>query len=127
MPRLQRLAGFYNRPVDQLLPRDVSGALAARGVMAMEESVEGAPVEIGEPAPRTEQGRVSIDLNSLESSSGPERDLLRRYLGMIQVQRGDFNGRVITIRSEDLRAIACLFETSTDGMRRRLDELGLRR
>jgi hypothetical protein len=45
---------------------------------------------------------------------------------MIQVQRQDFNGRMLTIRSEDLRAIACLFETSPDNMRRRLDELGVR-
>jgi hypothetical protein len=53
--------------------------------------------------------------------------MLTRYLGMIQVQRQDFNGRVLTIRSEDLRAIACLFETTTDHMRRRLDEMGVRR
>ena len=38
----------------------------------------------------------------------------------------ELNGRVLTIRSEDLRAIACLFETSADHMRRRLDELGVR-
>ena len=59
--------------------------------------------------------------------AGSEREMLTRYLGMIQVQRQDFNGKVLTIRSEDLRAIACLFETTTDSMRRRLDELGLRR
>src|SRR5688572_31910431 len=29
VPRLQRLAAFYNVPVDQLLPRDVGGAMAA--------------------------------------------------------------------------------------------------
>ena len=40
--------------------------------------------------------------------------MLTRYLGMIQVQRQDFNGRVLTIRNEDLRAIACLFETTTE-------------
>ena len=56
----------------------------------------------------------------------PDRDLLVRYLGMIQVQRGDFNGRVLTIRHDDLRAIASLFDTTPESMRRRLDELGLR-
>jgi transcriptional regulator with XRE-family HTH domain len=126
VPRLQRLAGFYNVPVDQLLPRDVSGALAARGAMAEEEAAAPSPeTGVTTHAPGQE-GRVSIDLNSLENSAGPERDLLRRYLGMIQVQRGDFNGRVITIRAEDLRAIACLFETTAEGMCHRLDELGLR-
>ncbi|HUS61281.1 MAG TPA: hypothetical protein VMY34_03725 [Acidimicrobiales bacterium] len=52
--------------------------------------------------------------------------MLVRYLSMIQVQRQDFNGRVITIRYEDLRALACLFETTIDSMRHRLDDLELR-
>ena len=34
--------------------------------------------------------------------------MLNRYLRMIQVQRQDFNGRVLTIRKDDLRAIACI-------------------
>jgi len=42
------------------------------------------------------------------------------------VQRQDFNGRVLTVRQEDVRAIACLFGTNLSGMRRRLDDLGLR-
>ena len=54
-----------------------------------------------------------------------ERDLLRRFLSMIQVQRQDFNGRMITIRAEDVRAIACLFGVPPDSMGSRLDELGL--
>jgi hypothetical protein len=58
--------------------------------------------------------------------TAPERDLLRRYLGMIQVQRQDFNGRMLTIRGDDVRAIACLFDLSAEGMLRRLDDLGLR-
>ena len=70
--------------------------------------------------------KVTIDLTKLNSVSGPERDLLRRFLSMIQVQRQDFNGRMITIRAEDLRAIACLFGVTPDAMSRRLDELGLR-
>ena len=55
----------------------------------------------------------------------PERDLLRRFLSMIQVHRQDFNGRMITIRAEDVRAIACLFGVTPDSMGARLDELGL--
>jgi hypothetical protein len=72
------------------------------------------------------RGRVTIDLTRLESIAAPERDLLRRYLGMIQVQRQDFNGRVLTIRAEDVRAIGCLFDTTAEGMRHRLDALSLR-
>ncbi|HVE46054.1 MAG TPA: transcriptional regulator [Acidimicrobiales bacterium] len=125
VPRLQRLAQIYNVPVDQLLPRDLSGAMAAMGADADDLS----PDAIG---PRRDQvvdesaGRVTIDLTRLEDVATPERELLRRYLGMIQVQRQDFNGRVLTIRSDDVRAIGCLFDTTADGMRNRLDNLGLR-
>ena len=123
VPRLQRLAEFYNVPVDQLLPRDVNGALSAMSAStatALNESRS-------EERTRHEmRGRVTIDLTRLESIAAPERDLLRRYLGMIQVQRQDFNGRVLTIRAEDVRAIGCLFDTTADGMRHRLDDLSLR-
>lgn len=128
VPRLQRLAKFYRVPVDQLLPRDLDEFGQPRDDDADDDTVidltdattGAAPHALGDE-------RVSIDLTKLENLPGQERELLTRYLGMIQVQRQDFNGRVLTIRSEDLRAIACMFETSTDGMRRRLDEMGLRR
>lgn len=118
VPRLQRLARFYNVPVDQLLPRDLSGD--------DDDIVE---LDGGGTARRgdVEDEKIRIDLGRLESIEAPEREMLSRYLGMIQVQRQDFNGRVLTIRSDDLRAIACLFETSTDTMWRRLSELGLRK
>ena len=45
---------------------------------------------------------------------------------MIQIQRGDFNGRLITIRAEDVRALARVFERDESGMRTRIDELGIR-
>ena len=125
VPRLQRLAEFYNVPVDQLLPRDVNGALSAMGTTAT-TGTGSAPVN-GEGRSRGDaSGRVTIDLTRLESVQAPEKDLLRRYLGMIQVQRQDFNGRVLTIRAEDVRAIGCLFDTTADGMRHRLDDLSLR-
>jgi hypothetical protein len=45
---------------------------------------------------------------------------------MIQIQRGDFNGRLITIRAEDVRALARVFERDEQAMRNRIDELGVR-
>jgi transcriptional regulator with XRE-family HTH domain len=129
VPRLQRLARFYNVPVDQLLPRDLSEF----GTMEEDELIDLTPgSDGGEPTPPrgmrpVEDYPVSIDLTRLQGSEGGERELLARYLGMIQVQRQDFNGRVLTIRSDDLRALACLFETTTENVRRRLDELGVRR
>lgn len=123
VPRLQRLAKLYDVPVDQLLPPD--GDSSTRWG-ASGDSVEAAPLSARRaPAAAATNGKVTIDLTKLHSVSGPERDLLRRFLSMIQVHRQDFNGRMITIRAEDLRAIACLFGVTPDVMGQRLDELGL--
>lgn len=114
VPRLQRLAKFYNVPVDQLLPRELADEPSwSSGTSDDEFSDDGA-------------SKVTIDLTRLEDAGEPDRDLLARYLGMIQVQRQDFNGRVLTIREDDLRAIACMLDTRPELMRRRLDQLGLR-
>jgi len=107
VPRLQRLARFYNVPVDQLLPGDDGPAFA-------------------DPRAGTEPDAVTIDLRHLESLAGPEADMLTRYLTMIQVQRQDFNGRMLTIRRDDLRAIACILGVTVDGAGERLDDLGLK-
>ena len=124
VPRLQRLAKLYDVPVDQLLPPD-DGATTRWG------NNNGNGDEVVPLAARRaiQAGvgaeKIAIDLTKLHTVSGPERDLLRRFLSMIQVHRQDFNGRMITIRAEDVRAIACLFGVSPDNMGARLDELGL--
>jgi len=109
VPRLQRLARFYNVPVDQLLPRDRTG----------EDDV----LDLTIAAP--DRRKIVIDLTRLDALSGVAAEMLTRYLTMIQVQRQDFNGRVLTIRRDDLRAIACILDTTEDGALKRLDELGL--
>jgi transcriptional regulator with XRE-family HTH domain len=123
VPRLQRLAKLYDVPVDQLLPPD-DVPVARWGASGNGEVV--APLS-ARRAIQAASGseRVAIDLTKLHTVSGPERDLLRRFLSMIQVHRQDFNGRMITIRAEDVRAIACLFGVTPDSMGARLDELGL--
>ena len=126
VPRLQRLARLYDVPVDQLLPQDDDVAATRWGGAEDGQATAGGPGPVRRPRPWDGQEKVAIDLTKLNSVSGPERDLLRRFLSMIQVQRQDFNGRMITIRAEDLRAIACLFGVTPDAMSRRLDELGLR-
>jgi transcriptional regulator with XRE-family HTH domain len=110
VPRLQRLARFYNVPVDQLLPADEGPGFGEAGGMG------GLPID---------ERSFTIDLRRLEDLSGPEADMLNRYLTMIQVQRQDFNGRVLTIRKDDLRAIACILGVGVDSATDRLDDLGL--
>jgi transcriptional regulator with XRE-family HTH domain len=123
VPRLQRLAKLYDVPVDQLLPPD-DVAVTRWGAAGSSEDV----IPLNAKRPRqtiSGNDKVAIDLTKLHTVSGPERDLLRRFLSMIQVHRQDFNGRMITIRTEDVRAIACLFGVTPDSMGSRLDELGL--
>jgi transcriptional regulator with XRE-family HTH domain len=111
VPRLERLARYYSVPVDQLLPRSMVGA-DGPGVVDL--------------TGRT--GRlagVSIDLTQLDAVARPEGEMLGRYLVMIQVQRQDFNGRVLTIRQDDLRAVACILGVEIDDAIDRLADLGL--
>lgn len=120
VPRLQRLARFYNVPVDQLLPVDEGPDF---GVSRDDDAV----IDLTETRVATQPGfnSVTIDLTRLDTLNGPEADMLNRYLTMIQVQRQDFNGRVLTIRRDDLPAIACILGTGVDAAGNRLDDLGL--
>jgi transcriptional regulator with XRE-family HTH domain len=107
VPRLQRLAIFYGVPVDHLLPR--------------------LGPEAAEPMTGAGDEAVCIDLEALESRSEPEAQTLNRYLSLIQTQRGDFNGKVLTIRRDDVRVLAAILDQSPGGLIERLDDLGLRR
>ncbi len=122
VPRLQRLARFYNVPVDQLLPRDLGSALEPyTGEDEIDIDLEAE--EAAAPRPAT---KMVIDLVALEKVDAPEKDLLRRYLGMIQVQRQDFNGRVLTIRAEDVKILALMLEATPPSLQRRLEELEIK-
>ena len=37
---------------------------------------------------------------------------LARYIATIQSQRGDYNGRVLSVRHEDLRSLAVIYDRS---------------
>lgn len=107
VPRLERLARFYGVSIDQLLPRDSQrdddGGTAADG------------------APR----KLRIDVAKLSTMVGQQFEMLERFLRMIQVQRQDFNGKVITVRAHDTRAIAVMLDVPVDGVGDKLGELGL--
>jgi transcriptional regulator with XRE-family HTH domain len=104
--RLERLAQIYRVPVDQLLT----------SAPTVEQRDDGA---------RRGDDIAVIDLTKLDQVQGPERDVLRRYLRFIEIQRQDFNGRVLTIRRDDIRMLGSLFQHSPSGMVNRLDQLGL--
>jgi transcriptional regulator with XRE-family HTH domain len=123
VPRLHRLADFYSVPVDQLLPREGEAPAAAATGDSGGEAADG-----GRAAPSTGSPRkITFDLSRFEAiEADPEVEMVHKYLSSIQVLRQDFNGRVLTIRHDDIRAIAGLFGTDADALVRRLDDLQLR-
>ena len=71
--------------------------------------------------------KITIDLTRFEGVDDDEARVLHRYVNTIQVQRQDFNGRMLTIRRDDLRAIAAAAGIDVDALVHRLDDLQLRR
>jgi transcriptional regulator with XRE-family HTH domain len=102
--KLSELADFYGVPVSEIIPDD------------------GSAVAPGSPENRR---RVVIDLEGLSRIPEQDRDYITRFATAIQVQRGDFNGRVLTIREDDLMALAMIYQTTSDELSRRLDDWGL--
>ena len=106
VPRLERLANFYGVTVDQLLPRDKQRE-------GDTQSQSAAPT------------KLRIDVAKLSLREGKEFKMLERLLRMIQVQRQDFNGKVITVRAHDTRAIAVMLDVAVDDVGAKLAELDL--
>ena len=106
VPRLDRLAQFYNVPIEQLLPREVTGSEAA----ALDS---------------TTNKKLAIDVSKLMQLRGSPFEMLARYLRLIQVQRQDFGGRVVTVRNDDTRAIAAMLDVPVDQVGDRLAALDL--
>lgn len=87
LPRLRRLAACYDVPMNQLLPE--------------EDTYEIAP---------TTSGGVAINLNRVDELDEETGAVVDRFLQRIQVQRQDFNGKVLTIRSSDVALLAMMLD-----------------
>src|SRR5262249_7620187 len=95
--RLAELAEFYRVPVAELLPEG-----AGRG---------------HEPS-----GKIVLDLEKLYDQTNDELSYVAKYARAIQQARGDYNGRVLSIRADDLRALAIVYDQSPSGLVERLTE-----
>jgi len=104
LPRLHRLAAFFQVPIAQFLPQEDTS----------EHAMSALPT-----------GGVTIDLDVVAALSGTEAEIFDRFLRAIQMMRQDFNGRVLTIRRDDLRMLALLLDQSEEAFAERLTELGL--
>jgi len=112
VPRLLRLAEIYEVPSDQLLPRELDNEInlvdaPANGTSGLESG-------------------FTIDLVKLHGIDDPDAQVLSRYAATIQLERQDFNGRMLTIRRDDLRILAAVLGRSVDEIGGRFEELGLR-
>lgn len=93
VPRLQALAAFYQVPMAVLLG---------------EPAADAAPLD---------SQSIVLDLEALRRNAA---DLpIMTFVNSIVVARGDFNGKVLSLRSDDLRALCALIgaETVGDGVR----------
>ena len=102
--RLKRLAEHYRVPLEQLLP----GAPDADQLLEV-----------------TTRANLQLDLTRVARLGGLEGDLLRRQLGLLQLSRQDFNGRVMSIRRDDQLVLAAIFGVREQRIRGHLAELGL--
>jgi transcriptional regulator with XRE-family HTH domain len=99
VPRLHRLAGYYGVPVIQLLPPEPSAAIAQQS-----------------------GDKVTIDLGRLDELDGPIGEILERFIASIQAERQDFNGKVLTVRADDLRLLSRLIGNG-EALSERLEEV----
>ena len=99
--RLSELAAFYGVPAVELLP---------------------------DPRPSSAEinvEKIVLDLEALGSVPVDEAGPLARYASTIQAQRHEYNGRVLSIRAEDLRSLAIIYDMAPSELSERLQDWGV--
>jgi hypothetical protein len=69
--------------------------------------------------------RLVIDLQRLAELPAHQAGPLARYAAAIQSQRGDYNGKILTIRAEDLRSLAVIYDLAPEELTDQLVEWGV--
>ena len=101
--KLAELSEFYNVPVSELLPKEDLPTSATNST-----------------------SKIMLDLRKLSRADlDPDLRPVSRFAHTIQLQRGDFNGNVLTIRGEDLRALSVIYGTDPEDLVIRLEDEGV--
>jgi transcriptional regulator with XRE-family HTH domain len=102
--RLSELAEFYGVPMSELLP----------GANQFGAAREAPP-------------KLVLDLERLQQLEENEKAMLSRFASTIQAQRGDYNGRVLSIRQDDLLTLAVIYDEPPSHLAERLINWGVLR
>jgi transcriptional regulator with XRE-family HTH domain len=98
--RLSELAEFYGVPVSDLLPPE-------------ETALSGA----GSSPPLS---RIVLNLDRVAALTDPNAAILKRFGASIQRQRGNIGNRTLTVRQDDLRSLALMYDLSVEALTDRL-------
>lgn len=99
LPRLRELALFYDVPMTVLL---------------------GEVDPLGGPS---RPAKITLDLEKLKAE--PAAEAILRYLQAIIRERGDYNGRVLSVRRDDARALCAVLHVDEAGLSDRLAGWGV--
>src|SRR5262245_18336815 len=98
LPRLRELAEYYGVPMSVLLGEEINLNVSF--------------------------GRTKLVVDLVPLRQTPEAAEVMRYLDTIIIERGDFNGRVLSVRHDDMRALCALMQVSEDELFSRLQSWG---
>lgn len=101
LPRLQELAEFYDVPMSMLL-----------GEIDLRDNPGGSEDKV--------PPKLVLDLVALERE--PAAEPILRYARSIVLDRGDWNGRVLSVRKDDVRALSSMLRTSESDLVEQLNE-----
>ena len=103
-PRLLRLADFYGVRAEVMMPQP-EGVIALPGDTSRES--------------------ISLDLVGLAALYSPMAEAIRRYVSAIQIRRGDYAGKVMTLRRDDITVLASVLGTTNAALIADLEAKGL--
>ena len=98
--RLAELAEFYGVPVSDLLPPEDTPFPGA-----------------GNPPPLA---RIVLNLDRVAALTDPTAAILQRFGSSIQRQRGAIASRTLTVRQEDMRSLALMYDMTVEQLTDRL-------